>query len=71
MHIHVSIYSCSAWAPGEVEKDLYNISKYGYNVLLNSHTPSGNNPQYSLTVNAPEQGGTTWILLSRHITTKV
>ena len=32
----------------------------------------GNNPQYSLKVNCTDQaGGTVWILLSRHITTKV
>ena len=31
----------------------------------------GNNPQYTLQVHSPEHGATTWILLSRHITTKV
>jgi calpain-7 len=42
------------WKPGEVEKDLYNIS---------------NNPQYSLQVSS-DKACTIWILLSRHITTK-
>ncbi|KAL5496731.1 hypothetical protein EMCRGX_G013080 [Ephydatia muelleri] len=43
------------WAPGEVEKDVYNIST---------------NPQYTLKVQNMDQPATVWILLSRHITTK-